>query len=103
MKNRQIGAPTVAKWDRQHLCSTRMQVESLAWHSGLKDLVLPQLCRSQLDSHLIPGPGNPYATGWPKKKGKKKKKDKQIIGTEQKAKKETHINRGQLIFDKEQR
>ena len=32
----------MAQRAQQHLCSTRMQVRSLVWNSGLKDLVLPQ-------------------------------------------------------------
>ena len=35
--------PAVAGWDQLCLCNTRMQVQSLAQNSGLKDLVLPQL------------------------------------------------------------
>ena len=33
----------MAQWDQWHLCSTRMQVQSSAQHSGLKDQVLPFL------------------------------------------------------------
>ena len=33
----------VMPWDQWCLCSTRTQVRSPAWHSGLKDPVLPQL------------------------------------------------------------
>ena len=36
------GAPALAKWDRWHLCSSRMQVRSIAQHSGLKDLAFLQ-------------------------------------------------------------
>jgi len=38
-----LGVPTVAQWDQQHLCSAGTHVQSLAQHSGLKDLVLLQL------------------------------------------------------------
>ena len=33
----------MVQMDRQHLCSARTRVRCLAWHSGLKELVLPQL------------------------------------------------------------
>ena len=36
VKNEGTGVPTVAQWDHWPLCSTRMQVPPLAWHSGLK-------------------------------------------------------------------
>ena len=43
------GVPAVVQCDRWYLCSTRMQVWSLARHSVLKDLALLQLWpRSQL-------------------------------------------------------
>ena len=44
-----LQVPVVAQWDQWPLCSARTQVQAPAWHSGLKDLVLPQLqCRLQL-------------------------------------------------------
>ena len=50
----------------------RTQVWSPAWHSGLR---IQHCCSStaghSCDSDLIPGPGSPYATGWPKKTKKK--------------------------------
>ena len=52
----------VASW------RTRMQVRFWAWHSGLRI----QHCHScglgrNCGSDLMPGPGAPYAVGWPKK------------------------------------
>ena len=50
-------------------CQT--QVQSPAWHNGLKDQVLPQLqVGCNCGSDLIPGLGTPHAMGWPKKKSK---------------------------------
>ena len=63
------GIPAMAQQDQWHLCSARMQVQAPAWQSGLR---IPNYCG--LD--LIPGPGTPYAEGWPKMK-KKKKKEKE--------------------------
>ena len=56
------GVPTVVQLDQQHLGSTRMQVQSLDWHSGLR---IPH-CHScgvgrNYGLDLIPGPGAPYA------------------------------------------
>ena len=43
------GVPTVVRGDQWHLCKARMQVGSLAQHSGLKEPAMPQLWyRSQL-------------------------------------------------------
>ena len=56
--------------------ASRTQVQSLAWHSGLKDLIELQL---QLGSD--PGPGTPYAAGGPKKGKVKNKKTKQWVNT----------------------
>ena len=55
--------------------AARTQVQCLAWYSGLRI----QHCHScsvggNSGSDLIPGPGTPYATRWPKKKKEKKKK-----------------------------
>ena len=68
-KLQSLGVPTVARWDWQHLGSTGMQVRSPAQHSGLRI----QCCHScgigctwGLD--LIPDPGTPYASRWPKRK-----------------------------------
>ena len=61
----QSGVPTVVKRDRWHLGSTGSQVHSPAWHScGLGH---------DCGLDLIPGPGTPYAEGWPKMKKKRKK------------------------------
>ena len=61
-----VGVPAVAQWNQQCLWSNEVQVQTLAWHSGLKDPVLPQLWyRSQL------GLGSaPYAKKQPKKENK---------------------------------
>ena len=65
-----MGVSAVARWDWQHICSARMQIQFLAQYSGLKDLALLQM---QHGLHLWlrsdPWPG--YAMGWPKKKKKK--------------------------------
>ena len=58
----------MAKWDWKHLLSTGMQVQSLAWHSGLRI----QDCHScgiggNWISDLISGLGTPYAMRQPKK------------------------------------
>ena len=57
----------MAQWDLQHLGSTGTQVQSPAWHSGVRI----QHCHSNglglnCGSDLIPGLGTPYALGWPK-------------------------------------
>ena len=59
----------MAQGDGRSLCSTRMQVQSFAQHSELKEPVL-----LQLQWNLVPGLGTPYAMGQPKMKKKKKKK-----------------------------
>ena len=67
--------PAVMQQDQQHLCSARMQVQTLAQHNVLKDPALLLLWqRSQLQ--LIPGLGTPCAAGQPKKKTKNKKQNK---------------------------
>ena len=54
--------------DPQHLCSTRVQVQSPGWHSGLKDPVLPQLRpRSHLPLGPDPWPGRSICLGAAKK------------------------------------
>ena len=61
----------MAQWDWQHLCSTMMQVQSPARHSGLKDLALPQQQHgSQLRLGSDPGL-EIHDMGRPKKKNKK--------------------------------
>ena len=54
----------MAQLDWQHLCSTGMQVRSLAWHSGLR-IRRCHICGLVYNSgsDLIPGPGTPYAMG----------------------------------------
>ena len=65
-------SPTVMQWDRRHLGSAGMQVQSLARHSRLRIWC----CRScglnpNYSSDMIPGPGTPCITGRPKKKKKR--------------------------------
>ena len=61
--------------DQKHLCSTRMKVQSPAWHSGLR---IQHFCSCGVgcncSSDLILGPGIPYAMGQSKKKKKKRMK-----------------------------
>ena len=65
----------MAQWDQQQPCSTRTQVQSLSWHSGLKDLVLPSLWgRSQLQLGFKSSPGNSECYGAKKKEKKEKKR-----------------------------
>ena len=64
--------PTVVQWNQQHLCSARMQVQSPAQNSGLKDLVLLQLqYRLQLWFGSDTRPRNSICCGVAKKGGKK--------------------------------
>ena len=70
------GAPAAVQWHQQHLGSPGMQVQFLAYCSGLRIWC----CRScglghNCGSDLIPGWGTLYAGGWPKMKKKKKKKN----------------------------
>ena len=44
-----LEVPTGAQVEQRCLGSARMQVRSLAWHSGLKDLAFPQL-QAQIQS-----------------------------------------------------
>ena len=75
-----IGASAVAQWDWHHLCSTRTQVRSSAWHSGLKDPALSQLQRrSQLSLGSDPWPGNPWSSQKRKKRKEKKLKLRVIL------------------------
>ena len=48
-----------------------MQLQSPAWHSGLKNQALQ--CRLQLK---FPGPGTPYGVGWSKKEKRKKERER---------------------------
>lgn len=61
---------------QQHLGNAGTQFPSPVWHSGLRILHCYS-CSLGLDCglDLIPDPGAPYASGWPKK-GKRKKKKK---------------------------
>ena len=64
--------PTMDQW---HLCNARVQVQSLAQHSGLKDPVLLQLRRRlQLWLDLIPGLGTLCAAGRQNNNNKKSTK-----------------------------
>ena len=67
----------MAQKDQQHLCITRMQIRSLARHSGLKHPLLLQLWhRWQLWLRSDPWPGNSAHRGAAKKEKKKKLKQK---------------------------
>ena len=66
VRNKEPGVPTVAQQDPQHLRSAGMQVRSLNHHSGLRIW-----CWCSYGSDLIPGPGTPHATGWPKRNKQK--------------------------------
>ena len=65
----------MAQWDRQCFCSTRTQVRSLAQHSELR---IPCCCACDFD--LIPGPGTPYAAGWPKEKVSVERQERIVRG-----------------------
>ena len=56
----------MVQWDWWHLCSTRTQVQFLAHHTGLKDLVWPRL-----GLRADPWPGNATCCQMAKKKKKK--------------------------------
>ena len=67
-----------------------MQVQSLAWHSRLKNPALLQLhcdIGHNCGSDLIPDPGTPYAMGQPKMKKENKRQDK----TRQDKANKTHV------------
>ena len=67
----------MVQWDWWRLRRARMQVRSLAWHSGLKDLVLPQLwSKSELQWASDPWPGNSICCEVAKKKKKRRKKER---------------------------
>ena len=77
------GVPTVAHWDQRHLGSTGTQVQSLAWHSGLRIRRCRScglVCSCSLD--LITGPGTPYAEGSLKRKKKKKRERERFLEVE---------------------
>ena len=86
--------------DRQHFGSAGTQVRSPAQHSGLRiwrccSLGLGRDCSSD----LIPGPGTPYAAGWPNMK-KIKKRRKKERKRKRKEKKEVKGVAQSLILDK---
>ena len=65
----------MAQQELQCLCSSRTQVQSPAWHSGLKDPALQQLWhRSPLWLRFDLWPGNSICCRVAKRKKKKKKK-----------------------------
>ena len=69
--------------DRQHLGSAGVQVQPPAWHSGLRIHCCHSCtlgCDYGLD--LFPGPGTPYATGWPKMKERKREREERKEGRE---------------------
>ena len=69
----------MVQWYRQHLRSTKTQVQSLAQHNGLKDTALLQLLQVWLGSD--PSLGTLYAAGQlTKKKKEKENKIKSMIG-----------------------
>ena len=54
-----MGVPAVEQWDQSCLCSARIQFDPL-----------PGTVGHNFGLDLIPGPGTPYVTGWPKKEKK---------------------------------
>ena len=65
----------MSQWDQQCLGNARMQVQSPAWHSGLKDPVLPQLwLKSQLWLRSDPWPRSSICHESAKKKERYKQK-----------------------------
>ena len=66
----------MAQWDQRLLCSVKMQVPSLAQHTGLKD---PALLKLQRLSHLWlgydPWPGNSVCGRAAKNEKKKKERE----------------------------
>ena len=66
----------MAQRDRQHLGSPEAQVGYLAQHSGLW---IRHCCSCGYGSDLIPGPGTPYAMGWPKKRKRKSENNNHLI------------------------
>ena len=62
----------MAQWDWPRLGSAGTQVQSLAWHSGLR-IQRSHSCglSHNCSSDLIPGPGAPHSLGRPKKEKKK--------------------------------
>ena len=63
-KKKRTGVATVAKWNQQHLCSTRTEVQSPAQYNLLKDLPFQQLWhRLKLWLRSDPCPGNSICHG----------------------------------------
>ena len=87
INNKKSGVPAVAQWDRWHLWIPGMQVQSPAWHSGLR---IGGCCSCGVGcncgSALIPGPETPYVLGPSKKKQTSeqvnKKQDEEAAGEE---------------------
>ena len=71
LNNSHFWVPAVLQWNLQCLGSTGIQVQSLAWCSGLRI----QSCRLGRNCCLdvILGLGTPHTTGQPKEKRKEKK------------------------------
>lgn len=72
-----VRVPAVAQWDQRPLRKAETQVQSPAWHSGLRI----QCCRScsfgsNCGLDLILGLGNSHATGRPKTNKKKESERK---------------------------
>ena len=63
LKNETTEVSAIAQGNQQHLCSTRMCVQSRAWHSGLKDPVATVDQVSSLAEEL------PHAEGRQKERG----------------------------------
>ena len=79
----------MAQQDQWCFCSAGTQVQSLARHSGLR---IWHCHGCSVDSNcsleLIPGPGTPYALGWPKKEKKGRRKEGRKEGRRKKERKE---------------
>ena len=67
LENTNVGVPAVIQWDGQCLWHTRTQVQSLTWHSGLRNWHGCTLA-CNCGSDLIPGSGTLYDAAWSKKK-----------------------------------
>ena len=72
----------MAQWDRWHLCRARMEVRSLAWHSGLGILYCHRYgrgCSYSCSSCLVPSPGTCLCHGCGRKRKNKLKKVTNLI------------------------
>ena len=76
LKTENIGVPPVVQGDWWHLGSAGMQVQSLAWHSGLRIWSCCSSLGRDCGCDLIPGRGTPYAAGMLKKKQNKTEQNK---------------------------